>query len=351
MKNSPKSPYLPDDDSVTYVEGLGFVPAGGGKPLARQIRMMSNVMCLVLILYFFLHRALSLPATYLAAIVGFDVSINRFTGLITSTQFSRAAIAMLEDVFSLLFILLLMAYIYRHAIAAAHIFRRGHKGINAIAIPILVAAGVLSFALGGLFEEMNDFIGLVFDRIPAPITELTPAVWMTFGSGLMLAFLQELLFRGAVLTPLRRFGDEFAMLISALVSAFWSNGPVNAVTNFLFGLCAAYFVIRSGSVWTAVYGRLLLETVQFAFRCMQGLLEHQLAMGIIMGSCILLIILASIAYIRFIQTDEGAFRLASDGSCMRTYSKVGLFCTSLSFLLLVLTMVIKIAGTVQMIGW
>lgn len=351
MKNSPDPLSAHEEDSVTYVEGLGFVPSQNGKPLSAQIRKMSNVICLILVSYFFFQRILTLPMAYFADFIGVEVDIDRLAGQITAAEPERLAVSTLTNTAAILPVLLLLAWIYRRALAVAGSFKRAHRGTSMIAIPILVAVGVLSMALGSLFEEFSGFFGLIFDSLPPSVSEVTPLVLFSFFTTLGLVLLQELLFRGIILAPLRRFGDEFAVLATAVLSALWSAGPIHAVFEFLFGLCAGYFVIRSGSVWTSFFSRLLLEGILFGFQCAAGMLTPQTAALVLISVCLLLLLLAMTAFIRFIRRDENAFRLLPAQGTMRTHTRLALFCSSLAFLLLLLSMAAKIVHIIQIIGW
>lgn len=66
------------------------------------------------------------------------------------------------------------------------------------------------------------------------------------------AIFEELLFRGAILQSLRKYGDKNAVLLSALVFAVCHNSLPQAVNAFIMGLCLATFTIRTGSLLTSM---------------------------------------------------------------------------------------------------
>ena len=67
------------------------------------------------------------------------------------------------------------------------------------------------------------------------------------------AFIEEIVFRGAILQSLRRFGDGFALLTSSILFAVIHGNFVQAPYAFLMGLVIGYFVLRTGSLWTGIF--------------------------------------------------------------------------------------------------
>lgn len=340
-----------EKECVTYIEGLGFVPAPNGRPLPSQVRIMSNLICLPLLLYFLFQHLLTGPMTLLASFLNAGVTFNRYTGLITYTVNGKILIQLFSNAISLLLLLFIFLCFYRRAISFSGVMKRPHKGINPIAFPILLAVSILSIAMGGLVAELNGLIGLVFDTLPSPVTDLSAGTLGVLATSLFYALLEELLYHGAILTPLRRFGDGFAILAASLTYAAMSNGPVEAVCKFLSSLCVSYFVIRSGSIRIAIYVRLATELLLFGLRCINGMLPEPLSYGIIAIICALVLLCAVIAYIRFIRLDSNAFRLHATPDRIHNHVKVAYYCSGLGFILLIAFLVFRAFATIQMIGW
>ena len=67
------------------------------------------------------------------------------------------------------------------------------------------------------------------------------------------AFIEEIVFRGAIMQSLRRFGDGFALLVSSVLFAVVHGNFVQAPYAFLMGLVIGYFVLRTGSLWAGIF--------------------------------------------------------------------------------------------------
>lgn len=66
------------------------------------------------------------------------------------------------------------------------------------------------------------------------------------------ALVEEFAVRGAVLQPLRRYGDKFAIIASALIFSILHGNLVQAPFAFVAGLGIGYAVCITNSLWTGV---------------------------------------------------------------------------------------------------
>lgn len=66
------------------------------------------------------------------------------------------------------------------------------------------------------------------------------------------ALLEEFAIRGVVMQSLRRYGDWFAIIASALIFALMHGNWVQAPFAFIAGVGMGYAVILSGSLWTGI---------------------------------------------------------------------------------------------------
>ena len=66
------------------------------------------------------------------------------------------------------------------------------------------------------------------------------------------ALVEEFAIRGAVLQPLRRYGDKFAIIASAVIFAVLHGNLIQAPFAFIAGLGLGYAVCITNSIWTGV---------------------------------------------------------------------------------------------------
>ncbi|MEG1943685.1 MAG: CPBP family intramembrane glutamic endopeptidase, partial [Angelakisella sp.] len=75
------------------------------------------------------------------------------------------------------------------------------------------------------------------------------------------AILEELLFRGVLLQPLRKYGDGIAVVLSALMFAVCHPTLPQFVNAFIMGLCLGAFAVRSGSLTTTMLIHLVYNSI------------------------------------------------------------------------------------------
>jgi membrane protease YdiL (CAAX protease family) len=125
---------------------------------------------------------------------------------------------------------------------------------------MVVCVGLLVCFLGGVFssvlESLCNALGFSL-QLPEAFTEQPSGgaglvVFRVIVMALSPAFIEEILMRGAVLQPLRRFGDSFAVVTAALLFALLHGNILQGVFAFFAGLAMGYAAVFSGSLWPAI---------------------------------------------------------------------------------------------------
>lgn len=103
-----------------------------------------------------------------------------------------------------------------------------------------------------------------------PELPLTDDPWVLVLYGITIAVIppivEELLFRGMVLNSLRKYGDGFAIVASALLFGLYHGNFVQMVFAFLAGLVMALVVVRTGSLWTSILIHFVNNSISFPLR-------------------------------------------------------------------------------------
>ncbi len=79
------------------------------------------------------------------------------------------------------------------------------------------------------------------------------------------ALVEEFAMRGAVMGALRKFGDSFAVITSALVFGLMHGNLVQIPFAFILGLFFGFAVIKTGTIWTAVIIHFLNNLFSISF--------------------------------------------------------------------------------------
>lgn len=129
-----------------------------------------------------------------------------------------------------------------------------------VSIPLMLSATALGFfvCLAGNYVTsiFVDFMGSAGITLSSP--EYTPP--SDFGGRLIYAIsiavvpalVEEFAVRGVILQPLRKYGDKFAILASALLFAVMHGNLIQAPFALIAGIGIGYAVCITNSIWTGI---------------------------------------------------------------------------------------------------
>lgn len=121
-----------------------------------------------------------------------------------------------------------------------------------IAVPgVMTALGssVIGITIAGVLLTLFQTAGLGYDVPTPPVPETGIGVAMyLFTLSVLPAILEEILFRGFILQSLRRFGDLFAVMISALIFALVHGNFAQLPNAFIMGVTIAFLAVKIGSL-------------------------------------------------------------------------------------------------------
>lgn len=92
---------------------------------------------------------------------------------------------------------------------------------------------------------------ITLPEIPTPKEPLAYALYAALITVLPAIF-EEAVFRGVLMQSLRRFGDGFALIMSAALFGLYHLNFIQMPFAFLLGIGLGYFTLRTGSLWCAV---------------------------------------------------------------------------------------------------
>lgn len=113
----------------------------------------------------------------------------------------------------------------------------------------LVIAYVNSFTILTLFPNINTgAMDSISDEAPA-VYELILAI---FSTAVVPALCEEFLFRGAILTQLKPFGNTAAIVVSAVLFGLMHQNVLQILYTTMLGIVLGIICVRIGSLWCGV---------------------------------------------------------------------------------------------------
>lgn len=125
-----------------------------------------------------------------------------------------------------------------------------------------------SYLTSYLVTLLEDAAGIKFiyeSYDTPPDTDLSGRLMYFVRMAVFPAFVEEFAMRGVVMTPLRRYGDKFAILMSSMMFALMHGNMIQLPFAFVAGFALGYAVIQTGSLWTSIFihlGNNMLSVLQ-----------------------------------------------------------------------------------------
>ena len=193
-----------------------------------------------------------------------------------------------------------------------------------------VFTGLLVCSLGdratSIASAFIDAAGVSFEQ-PEGLEVSTPLGYalQVVSYAVIPAFVEEFAMRGVVMQPLRKYGDGFAIVTSAVVFAALHGNMVQIPFAFIAGLSLGYFAIVTDSIWTSVAIHFLnnLSATVISIYYSEHSGDDPLCFYAVEGA---ILVLGIIAFILFIRLKPKKLAKATDeiGNLLK-YSTV--FCT------------------------
>lgn len=145
---------------------------------------------------------------------------------------------------------------------------------------LIIMAGISACLIGSYitsfivtFVEASFGIKFLYSQGDIPVTSI--GILMFFvRSAFVPAFIEEFALRGVIMQPLRRYGNTFAIVMSALVFALMHGNMVQLPFAFIAGIAIGYAVIATESIWTGVIIHLLNNGLSVTMAIIANRLEN-----------------------------------------------------------------------------
>jgi membrane protease YdiL (CAAX protease family) len=154
------------------------------------------------------------------------------------------------------------------------------------------------------------------------------------------ALVEEFAMRGAVMGSLRKYGDSFAIITSALIFGIMHGNLVQIPFAFILGLFFGFAVIKSGTIWTAIIIHFLNNLFSISFDYILGDSKGAVVWFANIFYFIFLLALGFIGYLLYFKKGEDKFILDNKTEVLTVKEKLKSFltapCIIISFVIVLL---------------
>lgn len=111
-----------------------------------------------------------------------------------------------------------------------------------------------TFLINFISLMVQSFMGVEFSSgmEDMAVTSVKDFLFMTLFIAVIPAILEEVAIRGILLQPLRRFGDGFAIVVSAVIFSLLHGNMVQIPYTVVAGIYFGYVAVITGSIWPSI---------------------------------------------------------------------------------------------------
>ncbi len=125
------------------------------------------------------------------------------------------------------------------------------KNLVMVSLPIMILSAIAINYVSAIFQEI---LGIEFTSSVGEISlnGVKETILGIISIAIVPALLEETVIRGIVMQPLRKYGDKYAIIASALLFAVMHGNMVQIPYTVIGGILLGYLTISTGSLWPSI---------------------------------------------------------------------------------------------------
>lgn len=341
-----------ENNQYTYINGLGFIPQTPKQLERRELIMRYNFMFISLIVYHILSTILIIPMVKWLATLGLDIRINPITGFIYKNDFSWQFVMCMVYVFSMLLPILLLYPLIKNDLHILKMFKVPNKFSMKYGIVIIIGCSIICNTISIALSRFLNTLGIVLRNSNQNfVMQNSTSAMVVYIISLTIvpAILEEIFFRGIIISGLRRFGDFIAIAVSATLYAFSEGSIQDALYSFLMGLVLGYFTLRAGSLIVPILANFIIKCMYIGFWLIK-VYEIDNNRLIMLSVLVVLLVASLIAFGLFISKDKYAFCIDNRDTNLTNRDKLKYFVSNIGFWILCSIVFMKCISSMQIIN-
>lgn len=231
------------------------------------------------------------------------------------------------------------------------VLSKPRKGLMAPGIFVGLGCCILGNILVMILSMLMAMLGIEITTpvMSVPTTLAGQGIYL-LTVGILPAFIEEFVFRGIVMQPLRRYGDGFAIVMSAIVFGLVHGNLVQIPFAMVVGLIIGFFVIKSNSLWVGIVIHLINNTASVVLTMLLSGVNDVLGNLVVLAYYGVLILLAIVFLAVLIDRQRWVFRKNPVQSSLSLGKRVSAFLFNPGMILAFLAMVYMTSFYVKFVG-
>lgn len=261
------------DEGYVFVHGMGFVHRSPVEERQNLLRKFSVALGLSLFLYAVLRNVSFNYMLYLFRNTNL-VDILQDGAISAKEEFTHV-LSMFTFVFN--FFVPFFFFLKSMRISFKEVFptKKFTKDTFFVSIGVALGASILFALLLQIFRVALYNLGIVPSEIET--ISVNPDNWVVIltrfaYSCLLVPIVEETVYHGVLMQPLKQFGNAFALFSSSILFALIHSGIDRAINAFLVSLVIGYFVIRTNNIKVGILMHTAINFYAWGSRLLTGFL-------------------------------------------------------------------------------
>ena len=321
--------YVSNPNELTYLDGYGFVTDYPEAAERNALRKVMNIIGVTMIMLGVIDFFYEYAVPNLLAAFGADIYFDKYTKIFYGNEW---LILFVDTFFSIIKRLIPLAYVYKKLKMPIKVMiptKITNKTLFKYAVPVMLLSAGLCSAVSGVYGEILSFCHIKKDKLFMMPESKAVLVLFLIVHIIIVPIISEIHTRGALLQLLRQFGDGFAIIVTASLTAMISYNLNTFFYMFISSLVIGYFTVRTGSVITAVLMRITARAVSYGIFLVDELANEEVEGLALMMVMFVTIAVGLICFIRLLCKHSDSFGLNFKSRYLGFSDKCGIVASSI----------------------
>jgi membrane protease YdiL (CAAX protease family) len=195
-------------------------------------------------------------------------------------------------------------------------------------------------------------MGFAFSSGEEPqVNTVVDIVALFVGTALVPPLIEEFAMRNVVMQPLRKYGNLFAIIASALVFGIFHGTPTQIPFAILCGLFLGYAVIATESIWTGVIIHSIVNGLSCCYYAIRYFTDEETADSIYSFICLGLAVLGFVALLIYISRYKDDFNRIISKNGLEEYSLKQKISKFIFAPVMFIAVIVFLLQAISMIDW
>lgn len=318
-------------DRLTYRDGFGFIKDSAEAHEANALRQVLKVLGTLLLLRSFFDALVTYLLPYILRLLGADISYDIFINKLYGSEFLIITETFVTDTLSVMLPAAFIKIYFKLPLKVMLPMKIVNKPMFGAAVPFALLISSVCCSMLMIFAAV--FRTTVNSSLPPIPDSPKMLIYLALTHVIIVPAVSELCSGGAVMQLVRQFGDDFALLITGIITAAFSYDIMQFFFYFTVAVSIRYFTIRSGSLLTGVIMRLTVSAYSFILCCINFNPDIPNRRHLIVTYLLVTLLLGIIFAIRFLYLRSDCFGLVIRSRFMPFGKKMRCMLTSIPIIL------------------